>query len=165
MQINRSKEEASISYKVKISLLMLHVPRNVSLIPMCEKTWFSCRPACRILYKTWCHACEEKRGSTSVWLRTTHRSASHSCATLCSRLTQVLVVGSSYCLKDRWGWCTCSRPACCVYLHGASWYHLSDAARVRYSRSSVHLVATWFVCWISFSKNAAQLFYLVEKFR
>lgn len=22
--------------------------------------------------------------------------------------------------------CTSSRPACCVYLHGALWYHLSD---------------------------------------
>lgn len=62
--------------------------------------------------------------------------------------------------------CTCSRPVCCVYLHGASWYHRnniqpeSGAAEAAFIWSLLDL----FVAFHS-AKIMALLFYLVEKCR
>lgn len=64
--------KTNASQKVKISLLMLYVPRNLSPFQKTWKTEFSCGPTCRILYSSRSHAREEKQktGSTSVWLST-----------------------------------------------------------------------------------------------
>lgn len=88
----------------------------------------------------------KKKGSTSVWLRTVHRSASHLYTTLCSRLTQVLVIGTAHCLTDRWGVRVADPHAVCVFTWSVVVPSQRHTARVRDSSSSVHLVPTWFVC-------------------
>lgn len=145
MQINQSKEKANIP-QVKVSLLVLYVPRNGSLIQKVWKTCFSNKSDS----KTHGVMLGKKKESTSVWLRATNCSATHSDMTLCSWLTGPChrhILPSNGLVR-----CTYSRPACCVCF--TSLYHLSDTVRVRNRRSSIHLVPTWFVAF-HLAKTAA----------
>lgn len=149
-------------HTVKISLSTLHVPRKVSLI---QKMWkqISCSPTCRFLYRTWSHAWEEARKEALGGLAVNaHCSAAHSYTTLCSWLTSPCrrhILPSNGPVKH-----TCSRPACCVYLHGASWYHPGDIQPESAEAAFIWSLLDLFVAFHS-AKITALLFYSVEKCR
>ncbi len=114
MQINWSREETSKPYMVKISLLMLYVPKH----------WFSaseCVENMIFLQSNMSYSIQNMescsgRKQEALQFGCDHRPASHSHTTLCSRLTQVLVVGTSYCLMDLlWGVCVADLHAVCVF--------------------------------------------------
>lgn len=109
-------------------------------------------PTCRILYRTWSHAWKEERKHLGL-------AVNNSSFSLTFIRYAVLPTDTRPCHRHILPWnrpvrCTCSRPACCVYSRGASWYHLSNTQPVRDSRSSIHLVPTWFVCCFSFNNNS-----------
>lgn len=158
MQINQSKEKANIP-RVKISLLVLYVPRNGSLIQNVWKTCFSNKSDS----KTHGVMLGKKKGSTSVRLRATNCSATHWDMTLCSRLTQVLVIdtwqGHTYRLTGWWGVHVADLHAVCALHHCT----ISATRSQSQEPQKQHSPRPYLICCFSFGKNGCLAILLSRK--
>lgn len=138
---------------------MLYVPRNVSLIQKVENIIFlqfimlNMESSLRRRKEALQLGCQHSLFSLTF----IHDAVVPTHTSLCHRLLSLSDAPEVYSM--------CSRPAVCVYLHGASLYQ-QHTVRVRNSRSSIHLVPPWFVCCFPLlpttKKTTAWLFYLVE---
>lgn len=131
LQSAQCNKQANIAHKVKISLLMIYVPRKGSLTQVGK----TCSGSKQNMEST----CLGKKNRKYLSLADSYSTATCSAMALW-HITALLR-------------CTCSRPACCVTLYTQQHCTISATHTARTRRTSVHLIHAWSVCCFLSGKN------------